>query len=73
MDQRQVSRMDADILLGFVNTKLRDEFEDLTALVRFYDLDQEQLELKLLNLGYQYQVEHNQFQAEQATHSYQEE
>lgn len=66
MDQRQVSNMDPDILLSFVNMKLRDEFENLYALVRFYDLEQEYLELKLLHHGYRYHQASNQFKAEQA-------
>ena len=69
MDQRQVAKIDPDILLSFVNTKLRDEFENLYALVRFYDLEQEYLELKLLHHGYRYHQSSNQFKAEQALYA----
>lgn len=45
---------DPMILLSFVNTRLRDEYDDLDALCRDLDLDRAGLEEKLAALGYVY-------------------
>ena len=52
---------DPVILLSFINTKLRDEYDDLDALCEGLGCASEDI-LKPLNaLGYRYDAEHNQF------------
>lgn len=53
--------MDPHLLLGLVNTALRNNFEDLKDLVRSHDLDQDRLVQRLKDAGYQYNPELNQF------------
>ena len=53
--------MDPHLLLGLVNTALRNNFEDLKDLVRSHDLDQDRLVQRLKDSGYEYNVELNQF------------
>ena len=52
---------DPVILLSFVNTKLRDDYRDLTDLCAGEDLSQEALEEKLSAIGYAYDPARNQF------------
>lgn len=52
---------DPAILLSYINTKLRDEFPDLTELCKALDVDQHQLEKKLALIGYDYNKEKNRF------------
>ena len=52
---------DPVILLSFVNTKLRDEYADLTELCAALDADREALEATLAGLDYHYSPERNQF------------
>ena len=49
------------MLLSFVNTKLRDQFENLESFCDYYDLSQEDLEAKLKSIDYTYNKELNQF------------
>lgn len=53
--------MDPHLLLGLVNTALRNDFEDLKDLVRSHDLDQDRLVQRLKDAGYEYKAELNQF------------
>ena len=53
--------MNPHLLLGLVNTALRNNFEDLKDLVRSHDLDQDRLVQRLKDSGYEYNVELNQF------------
>ena len=53
--------MDPHLLLGLVNTALRNNFEDLKDLVRSHDLDQDRLVQRLKDSGYEYNAELNQF------------
>ena len=53
--------MNPHLLLGLVNTALRNDFEDLKDLVRSHDLDQDRLVQRLKDSGYEYNVELNQF------------
>ena len=53
--------MDPHLLLGLVNTALRNDFEDLKDLVRSHDLDQDRLVQRLKDAGYEYNTELNQF------------
>ena len=52
--------MDPHLLLGLVNTALRNDFEDLKDLVRSHDLDQDRLVQRLKDSGYEYNAELNQ-------------
>ena len=61
MDLRNFATMDSAILLSIINMKLRDEFDSLDGLVRFYELDKAALEAKLASAGFRYQAAQNQF------------
>lgn len=56
--------MDANLLPGLVNTALRNDCDDLDDLVRTHDIDREQLEMKMAELGYRYIRNINQFRPE---------
>ena len=49
------------ILLSYVNTKLRDEFESLEELCAALDVDKQQLSEMLAALDYHYDSVRNQF------------
>lgn len=53
--------MDPNILLGIVNLKLRDFFSSLDDLVYDLDINKEDLEKKLAQIGYVYDGKINQF------------
>ncbi|CDI48107.1 DUF4250 domain-containing protein [Clostridium tetani] len=61
MDKDSIINMDPNILLSLINTKLRDEFEDLKDLISTYDLDGKVIVEKLMNIGYKYNESKNQF------------
>ncbi|MBN1467663.1 MAG: DUF4250 domain-containing protein [Fusobacteriaceae bacterium] len=50
MDLKNYKTMDVNILLGIVNMKMRDENWDLDELVKYYDIDKEDL-VKVLEKG----------------------
>ncbi|MCI9156858.1 MAG: DUF4250 domain-containing protein [Lawsonibacter sp.] len=52
---------DPIILLSYVNTKLRDEYDGLDELCAALDADQEELERRLEGVNYRYSPERNQF------------
>ena len=52
---------DPYILLSFVNTKLRDFYEDLDDLCKSMGLEEPQLVGPLQAIGYRYDAEHNRF------------
>lgn len=52
---------DPIILLSFINMKLRDYYPTLDALCDDLDIDRNNLELKLGNIGYDYNPETNKF------------
>lgn len=52
---------DGAMLLSYINTKLRDEYDDLDALCDDLDVSREELEEKLGALGYRYDTTHNKF------------
>lgn len=52
---------DPIILLSYINTKLRDEFDSLEDLCKSLSVDQNQLENSLSDIGYYYQREQNRF------------
>lgn len=61
MDLGSYITMDPHLLLGLVNTELRNNCDSLDDLVKTHDLDQEKLEEKLGTAGYIYKPEQNQF------------
>ncbi len=52
---------DPAILLGFVNTKLRDFYSSLDEMCDDMQLDRERIENKLSLIGYVYKESRNQF------------
>ena len=52
---------DPIILLSYVNTKLRDEYDSLDALCDDLDADREELVRRLETVGYTYEEEKNRF------------
>jgi Domain of unknown function (DUF4250) len=61
MDLSNFLRMDPHLLVGLVNTELRNHCESLDDLVKTHNLDQELLENRLTDAGYVYRSEQNQF------------
>ncbi len=54
---------DPNILLSYVNTKLRDEYGSLSALCAGLDAGEAELAQKLAALGYAYDPSANQFKS----------
>lgn len=52
---------DPNMLLSFVNLKLRDYYSSLEAMCDDLDVSRAEIEDKLQSIGYSYQKEHNQF------------
>ena len=52
---------DPMILLSFLNTKLRDEYDSLAALCEDLQLDEEEIEAKLAAVGFSYDAERRRF------------
>lgn len=52
---------DANMLLSYVNLKLRDFYSDLDALCDDLDENREEIEEKLKKIGYVYDSDRNQF------------
>ncbi|WP_295584862.1 DUF4250 domain-containing protein [uncultured Oscillibacter sp.] len=52
---------DPYILLSFVNTKLRDEYESLESLCAALDAEESSIRAALEGLDYRYDPVHNQF------------
>lgn len=63
MDISTLQRLDANILLGIINEKLRLECDGLEELLAYYDMSEEQLAGRLDQIGYQYDPLSNQFKA----------
>ncbi len=53
--------MDANILLGIANDRLRHECQSLHSLAALMDVKEQQLENRLAEIGFNYEVEFNQF------------
>jgi hypothetical protein len=53
--------MDPHLLLGLVNTELRNHAESLEDLVKTHGLDEEQLVFRLAEAGYRYEPDQKQF------------
>lgn len=61
MDLSNFRAMDPHLLLGLVNTELRNHCDSLEDLVKTHDLDPDDLTAKLAKAGYEYQPAQNQF------------
>ncbi|MGB6221479.1 DUF4250 domain-containing protein [Haloferula sp.] len=61
MDLRSYTSMDPHLLVGLVNTELRNRSESLDDLVKTHDLDQDLLVSRLSEAGYDYRSEQKQF------------
>ncbi len=61
MDWTNIERMDPNLLVGVVNTALRNHFSSLEDLCRSNDVDQETLCKRLAEEDYEYLPAANQF------------
>lgn len=61
MDWTQFESIDPHLLVGLVNTELRNHADSLEDLCRTHDIDAAKLEARLSSADYQYQAEQNQF------------
>ncbi|PSU28878.1 DUF4250 domain-containing protein [Photobacterium lutimaris] len=61
MNLNNFESMDPVMLMSIVNMKIRDEFGDLDALVKYYDIDKKTLIAKLAGAGFDYLPEAKQF------------
>ena len=52
---------DPMILLSYLNTKLRDEYDSLSALCEDLELDEEEIKAKLAAIGFSYDAERRRF------------
>ena len=52
---------DPIILLSFLNTKLRDEYDSLAALCEDLELDEDEIKAKLAAVGFSYDAERKRF------------
>tara|TARA_R110000850_G_scaffold207995_4_gene334074 strand:- start:2255 stop:2458 length:204 start_codon:yes stop_codon:yes gene_type:complete len=63
MNLSKFEALDPNLLIGLVNTALRNDHEDLEDLIRTHDIAKESLLLKLRDAGYDYVADINQFRA----------
>lgn len=61
MDFSKWRQMDPHLLVGLVNTELRNRSESLDDLLKTHDLHEEDLVRKLGEAGYEYRSEQRQF------------
>lgn len=61
MDLAKFETMDPIMLMSIVNMKIRDDFQDLDELVKFYEIDRQKLLDKLASAGFEYLPEAKQF------------
>jgi len=61
MDLSKALAMDPHLLVGLLNTELRNHCESLEDLVKTHNLDPDQLLAKMSAFGYDYRPEQNQF------------
>ncbi|WP_035608254.1 DUF4250 domain-containing protein [Haloferula sp. BvORR071] len=61
MDLSRYRKMDPNLLLGLVNTELRNHCDSLEDLVKTHGLDEKELVKVLGKAGYTYQAGQNQF------------
>jgi len=63
MNLSNYETMDPNLLVGLVNTALRNDCEDIADLAKTHDLNRDTLEDRLRSMGYHYIAEQNQFKA----------
>jgi len=61
MDLSNFSRMDPHLLVGLVNTELRNHCESLDDLVKKHGIEEQELVGRLAEADYLYQAGQNQF------------
>ena len=61
MDLSKWQNMDPHLLVGLVNTELRNQSESLDDLVKSHDISEEKLIQKLRAAGYEFREEQKQF------------
>ncbi len=61
MNLSTYEKMDPHLLVGLVNTALRNDCDSLDDLVKTHDLERSALEKRLGTAGYRYVAEQNQF------------
>jgi Domain of unknown function (DUF4250) len=61
VDLSSYRRMDPHLLVGLLNTELRNHCDSLDDLVKTHHLERALLEKKMADAGYIYQPEQNQF------------
>ncbi|MDQ8206121.1 DUF4250 domain-containing protein [Coraliomargarita sp. SDUM461003] len=61
MDWSQFQRIDPHLLVGLVNTELRNHSDSLDDLCRTHDIDPKQLCAHLASADYHFQVDQRQF------------
>ena len=61
MDLDNYQTMDPHLLYGVINTILRNHCEDLEDLCHVHSIDRNLLEKRLLDSGYEYNADLNQF------------
>ena len=61
MNLSNALQMDPDLLLGLLNTELRNHCESLEDLVKTHDIDPQLLSEKMAAVCYVYHPEQNQF------------
>ena len=61
MDFSKWQNMDPHLLVGLINTELRNQSESLDDLVKTHDISEEELIEKLRAVGYDYRAELQQF------------
>ncbi|MEM0968288.1 MAG: DUF4250 domain-containing protein [Verrucomicrobiota bacterium] len=69
MNLQTAATMDPQLLLGLINTALRNDAEDLRDLLAQHDLDRQLIEERLGSLGYAYDPEIRQFRHESSGNS----
>ena len=61
MSLKNYLNMDVYMLLSAVNMQLRDEFESVTSLCSYHEIDEAKLKERLQEAGFTYVKEQNQF------------
>ncbi len=64
MEIKHLLSMDAEIVFGIINERLRIECDSLDELAHRYNLDEQALSDKLKSAGYHYDPIRNQFKAD---------
>jgi len=61
MEMTKYINLDANILIGIANDKLRHECDSLHSLAAMMGVNEHELENKLAEIGFHYEAELNQF------------